>query len=67
MSRREAFEQGIRAHLQDSHGLDIEGEWHHAPDDYRQNMMSDEGLHTRHGELHDVEAWNEASERHEHG
>jgi hypothetical protein len=66
MSHEALSPDQFRAHLQEQHGQDIAGEWHHAPDQYRQNVMSAEGLKTRHAELHDVDAWNEASERHEH-
>ena len=53
-------------HLQDWHGLDIDGEWHHAPQPWRKNAMSPDALAYRHAELHDEEVWNEASERHDH-
>lgn len=53
-------------HLQTMHGQDIDGEWRHAPDRYRANVMSDEALRSRHADLHEEESWNEASERHAH-
>ena len=53
-------------HLQDMHGMDISGEWHHAPQPWRKNAMSPDALRYRHAELHDEEVWNEASERHDH-
>ena len=58
-------------HLQAQHGLDIQGEWRHAPDQYRRNVMNDAALRERHEEAHADDwascyVWNEASERHSH-
>jgi hypothetical protein len=53
-------------HLQDWHGLSIDGEWRHAPDPWRKNAMSPDALRYRHAKLHDEDVWNEASERHDH-
>lgn len=53
-------------HLQTMHGLDIDGEWRHAPDGWRRNAMSVAALKARHVELHEQDTWNEASERHDH-
>jgi len=52
-------------HLQEKHGLDIAGEWRHAPDSWRERM-TDEMLAARHADLHEDGPWNEASDRHEH-
>jgi hypothetical protein len=56
----------IFEHLQTLHGLSMDGEWHHAPDSWRRNVMNAESLRQRHIELHEFDVWNEASERHEH-
>lgn len=56
----------IWEHLQEMHGLALDGEWHHAPTQWRENNMSRENLKHRHNELHEEDVWNEASERHEH-
>src|SRR5271167_1975201 len=56
----------IFQHLSEMHGLSMDGEWHHAPDSWRRNVMSVESLKHRHIELHEEGVWNEASERHDH-
>ena len=61
----------VARHLEAMHGYDIGAEWHHAPDQYRRNCLSEAALEARHNEAHaDDEdgcyVWNEASERHTH-
>ena len=61
----------VSDHLQTQHGLDIQGEWRHAPDQYRQNVMNDAALQERHEEAHADDwagcyVWNDAAERHSH-
>jgi hypothetical protein len=56
----------IFEHLQEMHGLALDGEWNWCPPQWRKNAMSREALKSRHTELHEEDIWNEASERHEH-
>ena len=56
----------VGEHLQQMHGLSIDGEWRHAPDSWRRNVMSADALRCRHEDLHEEDSWNEASERHAH-
>jgi hypothetical protein len=56
----------VGEHLQEMHGMSIDGEWRHAPDSWRRNVMSADALRCRHEDLHEEDSWNEASERHEH-
>ena len=56
----------MRDHLQTQHGQDLEGEWMHAPDAWRRQRMSLLALKERHDGLHEDDAWNEASEPHNH-